>query len=60
MNKTECSEIRLINGKDEIKEITFLKKPKAEIIPIQDIKNENKYLRGFLWRENEKPYPKTP
>jgi lipopolysaccharide export system protein LptA len=57
MNKTECAEIRLINGKDGVKEITFLNKPHAETLPLKDVQNESKYLKGFLWRADEKPYP---
>ncbi len=55
VNKVECSNmiINLIDGK--VNRVAFLNKPDAVFIPPHEIVEPDTRLRGFKWREKEKP-----
>ncbi len=59
MNHVESEDltIRFLNQK--VNQIAFYKKPKAKFIPPHELKDEDLRLRGFKWREKEKPQRKT-
>ena len=40
---------------NEIRDITFYQNPRAKLIPPHEIKDEDLHLKGFKWRENERP-----
>lgn len=55
VNKVECSNmiINLTDGK--VKRVAFLNKPDAIFIPPHEIAEPDTRLRGFKWRDAEKP-----
>jgi lipopolysaccharide export system protein LptA len=55
VNKVECSNmnINLVEGK--VNRVAFLNKPDAVFIPPHEIVEPDTRLRGFKWREKEKP-----
>lgn len=58
VNKVECSNmiINLIDGK--VNRVAFLNKPDAVFIPPHEIVEPDTRLRGFKWRDKEKPVRK--
>jgi lipopolysaccharide export system protein LptA len=55
MNRSICSRILIAMANDEIKRVSFLKKPEAKFSPIQDIQAPDKRLKGFRLRKSERP-----
>jgi lipopolysaccharide export system protein LptA len=55
MNKTECSEMRIKMAGNGIDQITFIKKPVSSILPLTDLTESDKKLKGFVWRTEKKP-----
>jgi lipopolysaccharide export system protein LptA len=55
INKTICSALDIVFLNNEINEISFYVKPDGEVFPEEQIDKNLKKLKGFLWRENEKP-----
>ena len=55
VNKLEGEDmlIRFIDG--EISTVTFIKDPKGEINPLQDLSPKDVVLKGFSWRVAERP-----
>jgi lipopolysaccharide export system protein LptA len=55
MNKIICSNItiRFIEGK--VNNLSFYVRPEANFIPPHELKEEDKKLPGFQWRDKEKP-----
>ena len=58
LNFSECSNLTLYFKKNTLLEVTYKVKPNSNTIPYQKIKEENRYLKGFLWRGNEQPESK--
>tara|TARA_B100001758_G_C18293706_1_gene548452 strand:- start:486 stop:1091 length:606 start_codon:yes stop_codon:yes gene_type:complete len=59
LNYTECSNLTLYFMENNLKNITYKNQANSETTPYQDIKEENRYLKGFNWRGNEQPKNKT-
>ena len=55
MNSLESSKIKIHLVESKIDSITFYPKPEGKTIPLRDLTDEQKWLRGFIWREAEKP-----
>lgn len=55
MNKIICSDItiRFVEGK--VNNLSFYKRPDANFIPPHELKEEDKKLPGFEWRNDQKP-----
>ena len=55
MNSILCSDmkIRLVNN--EVDNITFLTSPEGKFIPPFELKEDETRLRGFEWRDSERP-----
>jgi hypothetical protein len=58
MNKIICSDItiRFKNGK--VHNLSFYVQPDANFIPPHELKKEDKFLKGFEWKEQVKPAKK--
>ncbi len=54
INKTICSEIRLLLAKNEIEDITFFTNPDGDIFPEKDLPESSRKLKGFIWRGDER------
>ena len=55
MNRVWCSNMIMDFSNNRLKEIHFLVKPDAKFIPPHELEEPEKVLRGFSWREEEKP-----
>lgn len=55
MNKILCSSIMMFFDDGNIQKINWLVKPEGSFLPPHMIKEEDKLLEGFVWREEEKP-----
>ncbi len=54
IDKTICSEIRLLMANNDIEEITFTTNPDGDIFPEKDFPEESRKLKGFIWRGDER------
>ena len=59
INYTKSSNLTLFFKKNQLNSINYILKPDSNTIPIDKINNENKFLKGFLWRGDEKPNDKN-
>ncbi len=55
MNKLESSKISVHLLKGKIDSISFFPKPEGKTIPLSDLTPDEAMLKGFEWRESEKP-----
>lgn len=54
INKTICSAIRLLMANSDIEDITFFTNPDGDIFPEADLPVEQRKLKGFIWRGEER------
>lgn len=59
IDKTLCSSIDMIMLNNEISDITFHVNPNGEVFPEKEIDKNERKLKGFIWRYNEKPKNKN-
>lgn len=55
VNAAQGSRMRLYITDSKIDRIMYLDKPKGSLLPEQNLLPEQKQLKGFLWREVERP-----
>ncbi len=55
MNRLESSKIKIHLIENKIDSITFFPKPEGKTIPMKELTSTDAELKGFLWRESEKP-----
>jgi lipopolysaccharide export system protein LptA len=55
MNRLESSKITVYLVKSKIDVIDFFPKPEGKTIPLKDMTQDDAMLKGFVWREIEKP-----
>jgi hypothetical protein len=55
MNRIICSDITIRFKEGKVNNLSFYKKPEARFIPPHEWVEEEKQLKGFVWREKEKP-----
>ena len=55
LNYTECTDLILYFKENQLNEVTYEIKPNSITTPYKDIKEKDRYLKGFLWRGKEKP-----
>ena len=58
MNKIICSNMKINFKEGKVNNISFYIKPEASFIPPHELKEGDKKLRGFTWRQKEKPEKK--
>ena len=58
IDKTICSEIRLIMANNDIEDITFFTNPDGDIFPEKELPENGRKLKGFIWRGDERIYTK--
>lgn len=54
INKTICSAIRMTFENSDIEDITFITNPAGDIFPEEDLPEESRKLKGFIWRGDER------
>lgn len=55
MNKIICSNMKINFMEGKLNNITFYVMPDAKFIPPLEIKEDDRLLKGFRWRETERP-----
>lgn len=55
MNKIICSNITIRFKEGKVNNLSFYVKPEASFIPPHELKKEEKALKGFAWRADDKP-----
>ncbi|MDH5597721.1 MAG: Organic solvent tolerance protein OstA [Cyclobacteriaceae bacterium] len=55
INNISCSNMLIRFVENQVNNISFYMNPDGSFIPPHEIKPENKELKGFIWREDEKP-----
>lgn len=58
LNNAESSKIEIRFKEGKIHQIVFIKSPLGELKPILELKAEDKKLKGFAWRIDERPISK--
>lgn len=59
IEKTTCSEIHFVLRDGKIETSTFVNQPDGQTYPPSQLPENVRKLRGFIWRENEKPMTKN-
>ena len=55
IDKTTCSGMKMAFENGEISDITFLVAPEGNVYPEEDIPENERTLKGFIWRIEERP-----
>ena len=58
MNKIICSNITIRFKDGKVNNLSFYVQPEASFIPPHELKKEDMTLKGFAWKETEKPLKK--
>ena len=58
LNYTECSDLTLYFQNNKLNMVNYKVKPNSITTPYQEIKEKNRYLKGFTWRQEETPKEK--
>jgi len=58
INKSECSKIQFVLKKGDIQTVKFLTAPKGTTYPESELPKNVRKLRGFIWREKDRPITK--
>ena len=58
MQRSLSSRIHVVFKNGETKEVTFLTKPENRYIPIAKVTEEDKLLKGFIWKPKDRPASK--
>ena len=55
----QSTNLSLYFNENKIQNITYNIKPSSTTIPIENVKERDRHLKGFLWKESEKPKNKS-
>ncbi len=59
VNRADCSDMLIVMKENKIKSITLINKPDATLYPISELSPQELKLKGFKWRESERPVDKA-
>jgi lipopolysaccharide assembly outer membrane protein LptD (OstA) len=54
INKNKSSKINILFNKNEVDEITFFKQVDGDLFPEKDLPENDRKLKGFIWRDEER------
>ena len=54
INKNKSSKINILFNKNEVNEITFFKQVDGDLFPEKDLPENDRKLKGFIWRADER------
>ncbi len=54
IDKTKCSRIHITMANNDIDELTFITDPEGDIFPESDFSENDRKLKGFIWRGDER------
>ena len=55
IDKTTCSELKMSFWDGQIDNITFLVSPNGNVYPEDELPENDRTLKGFIWRISERP-----
>lgn len=55
IDKTTCSRLKMVTVDNQIEDITFFVSPDGKLFPDKDLPLNDRKLKGFIWREEERP-----
>ena len=55
IDKTTCSALKMQFEEGQIGEITFLVSPNGNVYPEEELPENERTLKGFIWRDGERP-----
>lgn len=55
IDKTTCSALNIQFEENEIGDITFLVSPEGNVFPDKELPQNERKLKGFIWRKEERP-----
>tara|TARA_A100001015_G_scaffold43131_2_gene47395 strand:- start:8181 stop:9785 length:1605 start_codon:yes stop_codon:yes gene_type:complete len=55
IDKTTCSRLKMVTVDNQIEDITFFVSPDGKLFPDKDLPLNERKLKGFIWREEERP-----
>lgn len=55
VNKTVCSEMKIIFGNNEVEGIVFYEKPTANLYPMKEADHDGLKMEGFSWQLDKRP-----
>ena len=58
LNFSECTDLTLYFRKNKLDFVNYNIEPKSTTIPYQEVKEQDRYLKGFHWRKSEQPNKK--
>ena len=58
VDKTKCSSMRFVFKNSELQKAIFITQPEGDIFPLSEFPENVRKLRGFIWREKERPLTK--
>lgn len=58
VDKTTCSSMFFLFKENAIQEARFLTSPEGSTFPLSELPENSRLLRGFIWREDERPMNK--
>lgn len=58
VDKTTCSSMFFLFNENAIQEARFLTSPEGSTFPLSELPENARLLRGFIWREDERPMNK--
>ena len=58
IDKTTCSSMFFIFKENAVQEARFLTNPEGSTYPLSELPEDVRILRGFIWRDNERPKTK--
>ena len=59
LNYTECTDLILYFKDNKLDMVNYEIKPNSITTPYEDVKEKDRYLKGFLWRGAEQPKNKA-
>jgi len=54
INKTKCSKIHITMANNDINDLTFITNPEGDIFPDTELAENERKLKGFVWRGDER------
>ncbi|MDD4820538.1 MAG: OstA-like protein [Flavobacteriales bacterium] len=56
VNKSVASRMMVMMRNSKVERIRFFKSPTGEILPLEEVRDEAKFLKGYILREDERPH----
>ncbi len=55
VNRADCSDMLILISENKVDKITFIKQPDATLFPLNELKAEELFLKGFNWQDSRRP-----